>query len=581
MRQLKAAYSIVHPQHDETSPSALRHALHQVLWLRKKPLQCPNVHGHNYKIVDWSYDNVSLCRNGFMRIFGGTYESHRQVYSLVLRGVSPTDASSEKGASLLAKTEARIQGQLSTRQTYATVWLSRSYLNTMEFMPNERRIVLRGVGLLKVHKALYAPCAAPLGLKLSYRQFANCLPAAAVICARDVHGEKDEDATKVRVGRSARHSKFPKCSACVDAQNHYIQVASNPLASPAEVEQAFSKWIAHQKEFMDDRHAAMRLRHGTYLADATTCYECDDKCGSHWCRCPVPRGGRDSKFTATRNYEFAVQANVICGPGGVMRMSIIPKTVSTGANFGLSTLLQGLWSACRVKDGVATLSQSVGQLLRHTDGGPDNVASLTHIFHWLLVYVGCWQDLIWFMFKAGHSHTEIADRLFGLMKKLFETDHNTHVEGGIQSFEQLEDELKKCFSNCPEMKEIVYHFANWDLNKWLKGTVNFHPGDLKHISKNMVYRYTYVGNEPCVTSNGVKTNMAALHGGVRVTFKDRLSQGAPSPMDDEYGPLLAVEEETAAGETVHANRTDNKGVVFVKTPPNLTSEPEREDLAPK
>ena len=67
-----------------------------------------------------------------------------------------------------------------------------------------------------------------------------------------------------------------------------------------------------------------------------------------------------------------------------------------------------------MKDGRNALARSVFRLLRHTDGGPDNVAKLTHIFHWLLVYVGCWQEVIWFMFKAGHSHTEIADRLFSL-----------------------------------------------------------------------------------------------------------------------------------------------------------------------
>ena len=73
------------------------------------------------------------------------------------------------------------------------------------------------------------------------------------------------------------------------------------------------------------------------------------------------------------------------------------------------------------------------------------------------------------MFAAGHSHTEVADRLFALMKKLFETDSAATVSGGIFTFEQLEDKLKECFQTCPEMKESVYHFANWDLTSWLKG----------------------------------------------------------------------------------------------------------------
>ena len=87
-----------------------------------------------------------------------------------------------------------------------------------------------------------------------------------------------------------------------------------------------------------------------------------------------------------------------------------------------------------------------------TEGRTTCLSSLT-FFHWLLVFIGCWQEIWWFMFDAGHSHTEIADRLF-------ETDSSASVQGGIFSFEELEDRSKETFQKCPELKEIVYHFAN-------------------------------------------------------------------------------------------------------------------------
>ena len=31
------------------------------------------------------------------------------------------------------------------------------------------------------------------------------------------------------------------------------------------------------------------------------------------------------------------------------------------------------------------------------------------LFHWLLVWIGAFEELVWFRFDAGHSHTELAD----------------------------------------------------------------------------------------------------------------------------------------------------------------------------
>ena len=506
---------------------------------------------------------------------GATGWGMRMSLSWVLRGVSPADLAAKCGAALLVAAETRVEAEASEKRRLTVDWLHHHYLATMEFMPNENRIVLRGVGSMTVHKDMYQISARKGGFYLSYKQFFACMRPAAAACAAAEHGVSADKSDRVRVTRSARHSNFPQCTTCDETVADYVKESSNPLADPDDVAKALAKMLDHQAKFTADRTCARSMRYATY--DALMCsdlYECDDKCGSFWCKCPVVP--RQNKGNTKQVYEFAVQANVVCGPGGVLRLSIVPKTVNTGANFGISTLLSALYAAHKR----GRLQPHVKRLLRHTDGGSDNVSKLTHIFHWLLVYVGCWQEVQWFIFDAGHSHTEIADRLFSLMKKIFETDSAAHVQGGISTFEELEERLKACFSKCPEMKEIVYHFANWDFNTWLKGAVGFKTSDLEKITFDNVFRYLYVGGKACTDVNGAPSTVAREHGGVEVTFKERLSYTG-TYLDDEWGPVKRVCEETSAGDSVEANRTIPGGVTFVAHPPNLTSEPPREETDEK
>ena len=573
--QLQAAYAVTHPEGEGTSPSTVNAQLHGLLWLMKKPLPRPNNRGHNFTIPSFQYDTIPLCKRGWEVLMSATTWGMRMSVSLVLRGVSPTDIAAKCGAALLVAAERRVEAEVSEKRRLTVDWLHRKYLCTMEFMPNENRIVLRGVGTMTVHKEMYETNARKGGFYLSYKRFSACMKAAGAACAAAEHGVSADKSDRVRVTRSARHSNFPMCTTCDSTISNYISESSNPLADPDDVAKARTEMLDHQGQFTADRTCARSMRYATY--DALTCsdlYECDDKCGSFWCKCPVV--GRQNKGNVKQVYDFAVQANVVCGPGGVLRLSIVPKTVNTGANFGLSTLLSALYAAQQR----GRLRPHVRRLLRHTDGGSDNVSKLTHIFHWLLVYVGCWEEVLWFIFDAGHSHTEIADRLFSLMKKIFETDSAAHVQGGVSTFEQLEERLKACFSKCPEMKEIVYHFANWDFDSWLKGAVGFKTTDLQKISFDNVFRYLYVGDKACKDINGAASTVAREHGGVQVTFKQHLSDKG-SYLDDEWGPLVRVSEETSAGDSLEANRTIPQGVVFVAHPPNLTSEPPREETDEK
>jgi hypothetical protein len=94
---------------------------------------------------------------------------------------------------------------------------------------------------------------------------------------------------------------------------------------------------------------------------------------------------------------FSIQANVISGAQGLLRLAIVPKYVKTGGNFGLTNLIMVLYRAKLA----GRLPKSCKTLYRHTDGGADNVSHSTHIMHWLLVYLGIFEEVVWFRFESG------------------------------------------------------------------------------------------------------------------------------------------------------------------------------------
>ena len=82
----------------------------------------------------------------------------------------------------------------------------------------------------------------------------------------------------------------------------------------------------------------------------------------------------------------------------------------------------------------------------------------------------------------------------------------------------------------------------------------------------IVHRYQYKGESH------------ALHGGVKVTYKDRLSRVA-SRLNSEYGPIerVSVPGPTPGSPPVVKTQETHEGVVFVPRPPDLRREPAREE----
>ena len=70
----------------------------------------------------------------------------------------------------------------------------------------------------------------------------------------------------------------------------------------------------------------------------------------------------------------------------------------------------------------------------------------------------------------------------------------------------------------------------------------------------------------------------AYHGGVKVTYKDRLSR-VGSHLQSEYGPIqtISVPGPTFGSAQVTKEQETPEGVVFIPRPPDLRKEPMREE----
>ena len=131
-------------------------------------------------------------------------------------------------------------------------------------------------------------------------------------------------------------------------------------------------------------------------------------------------------------------------------------------------------------------------LYRHTDGGSDNLSVVTHVMHWLLVWLGIFDEIIWFRFDAGHSHTELCDRFFSMIKRFFKIDGTARCER-LDSFEDLEVQLRALFAKSSDGStvELEYLFANWDFDHWFKECGSDAKKHLGGISFDNVFRYKY------------------------------------------------------------------------------------------
>ena len=540
-------------------------AVHSAVWELRKPLPAPqHEDGHLFKVPEWRLGGPGgkvVCKKAFIAAIGGTANAHREALTLTIAGKEPSDAKAYKAASLAVKQLHKVE---SVRGQWAQSWW-KQHLMWQDWLPNEMSIQYRGPTWEQVYKDFYLPNATRVKLILKPKQWMrNRNNAVAQLQAEWFPHVTDQ---KLTVVRSARHSKFPECTDCQKLRTEYKKLACNPRAPTTQISAAYQKMAAHANQWQQDRETAIDLRRRYSNITSTWRYSVDDKCGSFWQAMPVSITGRDTKENAKNKYRFAVHANVVCGEGGHKQFTFVPKNISTGANFGLTNLLMTIFLA--IKTG--NLKPDTKNFIRHTDGGPDNVSVVTHFTHWLLVYLGVFDTFEWFRFKAGHSHTEVADRLFSIIKRLFESD-GAHRVNPIESFPDLIGKIEHEFQKEAESCIFNWNFANWDLRK-LMAEMNCVSSKLSGISSKMVYQYTFV---------------EALweHGCVLVQYKSNISWTG-NARDAEWSPLTRVTKlmnvgnEDGEPEPVECNVSRAKGVRFVSRPPDLRIRPRLEPFDQK
>ena len=556
--ELRSIHRDIHGESDavHVSASAVGQRIHQKYWDARVPLPEPDSIGRTFSIGELTLGGKHVCHASFERALGGSRNAHKERMGLVLRGYSPGSLSVVQEAKIMLKLHEDAKGVHYERATFARNWWA-DELQLHDWLPNENAIQFKGPYWQIVHKECYEPAASacsgmpPLSYKAWKKQMLSGARQLAELLkdCRDVQG--------LRVRRSARHSKFPECTECQRRRAEYLKVVSNPGSSEAARAEKLTALKEHMGEWQEDRACALRLKDHSSGKSREWCYECDDKCGSHWCECPVAPGGRDNKANAKTKFKFAVQCNVIVGGGGVNRFMVVPKHVRTGGNFGITCLVLALYRAYEL--GRFSGPHAGRSCYRHTDGGPDNVNLPTHLFHWLIVYLGIFQDFYWFRFDAGHSHTELADRFFAMLKRLFDIDGRARPKR-MDSLLEFEKRLRATFKDSAETAELDYLFANWDMKAWFSDAGFSTDHNFQGIDSANVFRYTY-------------DEALWKHGCVKVTYKDRLSQKA-SELECEWKPIRRVTD----AQKRERNVTTDEGVLYVIAPPRvLLSEPHRED----
>ena len=175
-----------------------------------------------------------------------------------------------------------MEAEASEKRRLTVDWLHRHYLSTMEFMPNENRIVLCGVGTITVHKELYQTSARSGGFYLSYKQFMACMKPAAVACVAAQHGASEDKKHKVRVSHAPLATPtFP----CAPHATIPSRPTSRRVRTPWQIRKMWQRpkrrcWTTKGSSPQTGRAREACDMRPTTLSVAPILYECDDKCGS-------------------------------------------------------------------------------------------------------------------------------------------------------------------------------------------------------------------------------------------------------------------------------------------------------------
>jgi uncharacterized damage-inducible protein DinB len=120
----------------------------------------------------------------------------------------------------------------------------------------------------------YAPVARTVGRLLSYKAWSSCMKEGLRQTAKALPACIP---STIRVGRAAKHSKFPECSTCQRLRKEWLAATQNCQTNPERVEVTYAALLKHMASWGADRRKALNIREACFLNGSSAIYECDDK----------------------------------------------------------------------------------------------------------------------------------------------------------------------------------------------------------------------------------------------------------------------------------------------------------------
>ena len=254
-----------------------------------------------------------------------------------------------------------------------------------------------------------------------------------------------------------------------------------------------------------------------------------------------------------------MQADVYAGV--LYHLSILLPNLTTGANFGITSMLTGLIRMIQLGE----VTQETRQFERGNDGGSENVALAGLAMNSMLISkaVRRFDTVLQNRLPPGHSHHWLTDGTFSVIEGW------TTGPGfaGCNTLSELVDYLLKKFSSAKNFKdklvEIKVQLVNFAFVKWFSGHIN--ADKVKRIGDPLVWRHSWVASEERV----------------KVQYKYAMSD-SQSFERDEWGPWeerVAACNDPDTGAVIYKTvlRSTADGVDLMASYPNIADDPGFED----
>jgi len=427
-------------------------------------------------LYNFTVDGIGpVCRNFWAAAYGVTPSSRNTILAEAEKGLLQAEKEwVEAGFCVPRNIDAYSPAKEDTIE-----WWS-FWLETEDQMPNEATIVHRNVIWQSVYESEYKPDMDWWGTSkpLSKSRWTTYRNEGLIALSISFFGadEFGKPFVMLQLLARANHSNFGGCSRCHSSKLEWLDTrTSGKTYSLAELTELKKVIFRHALQMRAQRVAASRLFNEA-AGSANMTGEMDDKLGSEFIHLPSPVGGREIGGDATRwKYRIGLQANLF--PGGLLRMSIVPPMLKTGANFGNSALLSGIYEMSR--------QGTLGDVfIRLTDSGPDNDALVTHQVHASLIHYGVFQQVIWVRLEPKHSHN-MSDRTFSMIKETV-WPRSGALEGGCAAPWDLERVIKTALKTQKGSTQLAWHLANFDFVHFFEGCASDGAADMSEI------RYIYM-----------------------------------------------------------------------------------------